>query len=172
MVLPVIFYRHPIDRIASAYSFEKKQGGAGFGSVLARNTSLAGYIETRLSLLYDRQCRDFHSSRLSSMFSPEIGDELTRSLKAINELPFIGLVEKYDHSLKQLSEYINLNTPFEVELEVKKVNVSNRETLPLEEKLEKIKQKVGDRLYEELLKANEIDLKLYDLIRDRYHDKS
>lgn len=170
-VIPVIFYRHPIDRIASAYSFEKKQGGTGFGSVLARNTSLAGYIETRLSLQYDRQCRDFHSSRLSTMYSQEFGDELTRSLKAINELPFIGLVEEYDCSLKQLNEYINENTSFEIELEVKKVNVSNREILPLEEKLEKIKQKVGEQLYEELLKANEIDLKLYDLIRDRYHAK-
>ncbi|WOD06199.1 hypothetical protein [Marinomonas sp. GJ51-6] len=29
-IIPVIFYRHPIDRIASAYSFEKKQGGNGF----------------------------------------------------------------------------------------------------------------------------------------------
>ena len=171
-VIPVIFYRHPIDRIASAYSFEKKQGGTGFGSVLARNTSLAGYIETRLSLQYDRQCRDFHSSRLSTMYSQEFGDELTRSLKAINELPFIGLVEEYDYSLKQLNEYINLNTSFGIELEVKKVNVSNREILPLEEKLEKIKKKVGEQLYEELLKANEIDLKLYDLIRDRYYAKS
>ena len=62
--------------------------------------------------------------------------------------------------------------PFGIELEVKKVNVSNREILPLEEKLEKIKKKVGEQLYEELLKANEIDLKLYDLIRDRYHAKS
>ena len=63
-------------------------------------------------------------------------------------------------------------TSFGIELEVKKVNVSNREILPLEEKLEKIKKKVGEQLYEELLKANEIDLKLYDLIRDRYHAKS
>ena len=33
-ILPVIFIRHPIDRIVSAYSFERRQGGDGFGSVV------------------------------------------------------------------------------------------------------------------------------------------
>src|SRR5258708_242269 len=42
---PVVFVRHPIDRIASAYAFECKQPGDGFGAVLARNTTLGGYID-------------------------------------------------------------------------------------------------------------------------------
>lgn len=167
-VIPVIFYRHPIDRIASAYSFEKKQGGKGFGSVLARNTSLSGYIETRLSFQHDRQCRNFHSSRLSTIYNPENGSELSRSKKAINELPFVGLVEEYAHSLQLLNRYINQETSYDIKLEVKKVNVSNRESASLEDKLGKIKKKIGDQLYAELLEANQIDLELYDLIRERY----
>jgi hypothetical protein len=61
LVLPVIFVRHPIDRIMSAYSFESKQTSESFGAVLARNTTLGGNIETRLSMPNDTQCRNFQS---------------------------------------------------------------------------------------------------------------
>src|SRR3972149_2125526 len=47
---PIVFVRHPIDRIASAYAFERKQKENGFGAVLARNTSLGAYIDVRLAL--------------------------------------------------------------------------------------------------------------------------
>ncbi|MEP1869056.1 MAG: hypothetical protein ABJJ44_05975, partial [Paraglaciecola sp.] len=90
-LLPVIFVRHPIDRIASAYSFEKKQGGDGFGSVLARNTDIKGYCESRLALGYDRQCKNFHVDRFSDMFPPAFDSELERALKALDVLPFVGL---------------------------------------------------------------------------------
>ena len=101
-VIPVIFYRHPIDRIASAYSFEKKQGGDGFGPVLARSTNLAGYIETHLTHEHNRQCRNFHAHRLATMFGGKQGDEATLAKMAIEALPFIGLVEKYAESLERL----------------------------------------------------------------------
>jgi len=93
---PLIFVRHPIDRIASAYAFETKHGGSGFGAVLARNTTLAGYIEVRLSLGHDRQCRNFHVARLAQMFPATDGDERARAMKALDALPFVGLVEAFD----------------------------------------------------------------------------
>jgi hypothetical protein len=168
-VIPVIFFRHPLDRIASAYSFEKKQGGESFGAVLARNTTLAGYIETRLSLNYDRQCRDFHSSRFSTMFGPEKGCESERSILAFKELPFIGLVEEYDTSLKLLNEYLSTRTTYEINLEVKKINVSNREPLRLTEKLIKISSNIGNELYQKLIEANDTDIMLYSLIKERFN---
>ncbi len=104
-LLPVIFIRHPIDRIASAYSFERKQGGNGFGAVLARNTTLKGYIESRIALGHDRQCKNFHTERFAYMFGAEHGSELDRAKMAVEQLPFVGLVEKFNESLEKLESW-------------------------------------------------------------------
>lgn len=166
-VLPVIFVRHPIDRIASAYSFEKKQGADTFGSVLARNTDLKGYIETRLSLPHDRQCRNFHANRLASNFR-HLTNEESASIKALEVLPFVGLVEKFDRSLQMLSEAM-----IEFGLEVLtfralKQNVSQDGKLSIAEKLDELKAKLGVQFFEEISKQNQIDLEIYTRVKQKY----
>ncbi|HDY93959.1 MAG TPA: hypothetical protein ENH67_13775 [Pseudoalteromonas sp.] len=161
-IIPVIFYRHPIDRMASAYSFEKKQGGNGFGPVLARNTSLAGYIETRLSLGYDRQCRDFHAHRLATMFGEKQGDEATRTKMAIESLPFVGLVEKYSESLERLEALLVSECFDDIKLKPVEKNVSRGIKKTIDEKLAEIKEQLGDEVFSKLVAANEIDLNIWE----------
>ena len=163
-VIPVIFFRHPIDRIASAYAFEKKQGGQGFGPTLARNTTLSGYIETRLSVQNDRQCRNFHTHRLAMMFGEKIGSEEFRASKAVKALPFIGLVEDYENSLLNLSDIINNKFGIEVNLEVVKKNVSREVGASINEKLLKIRDEIGEKLYLDLERSNASDLELWKKI--------
>lgn len=161
-VFPVIFLRNPIDRIASAYSFEAKQNNVGFGSTLARNTSLKGYIETRLALPNDFQCRNFHAHRLSTMFE---GNSLELAIKAMNSLPFIGLVEKFSESLIALEEALRFHGLESVNLNVVKRNVS-RPPKAMDKKLDDIRNQIGSELYERLLAENEIDLQLYETLAD------
>lgn len=161
-IIPVIFYRHPIDRMASAYSFEKKQGGEGFGPTLARNTSLAGYIETRLSLQADRQCRDFHAHRLATMFGEQQGDEATRAKMAIEALPFVGLVEKYSESLERLEALLKAEGFEDIKLKPVEKNVSRGVKKTLDEKLSEINEQLGDEVFNKLLVANEIDLNIWE----------
>lgn len=161
-IIPVMFFRHPIDRIASAYAFEKKQGGDGFGPTLARNTTLAGYIETRLSVKADRQCRNFHAHRLASMFGEKMGDEEARAKKAIEALPFIGLVEKYSESLEKL-EALFIQEGFEnIRLKAVEKNVSRNVKKNLSNKLEDIKEQVGQEQFEIVLNKNSIDISLWE----------
>lgn len=165
-IIPVIFYRHPIDRMASAYSFEKKQGGEGFGPVLARNTSLGGYIETRLALGHDRQCRDFHAHRLATMFGEKQGDEATRANMAIENLPFVGLVEKYSESLERL-ESLLASEGFEgIKLKPVEKNVSRGIKKTLDEKLNEIKEQLGEGVFNKLLLANEVDLSVWEKLNN------
>ena len=161
-IIPVIFYRNPIDRMASAYSFEKKQGGNGFGPVLARNTGLGGYIETRLSLGYDRQCRDFHAHRLATMFGEKQGDEATRAKMAIEALPFVGLVEKYSESLERLETLLKAEGFEDIKLKPVEKNVSRGVKKTLDEKLAEINEQLGDRVFDMLIAANEIDLNIWE----------
>ena len=161
-IIPVIFYRHPIDRIVSAYTFEKKQGGESFGPTLARHTTLAGYIETRLSMKTDRQCRDFHSHRLATMISEKEGDEAKRAEIALDRLPFVGIVEKYSDSLKML-EAILKNEGFDnINLNVVKKNISRKIESTIEEKLNETRELIGEELWNKLLDCNSSDMNLYN----------
>jgi len=161
-IIPVIFYRHPIDRMASAYSFERKQGGNGVGPVLARNTTLAGYIETRLSLGADRQCRDFHAHRFATMFGEKQGDEATRAKMAIESLPFVGLVEKYSESLERLEQLLEGEGFEGIKLKPVEKNVSRGVKKSLDEKLSEIEKQLGDVVFSKLIEANKVDLNLWE----------
>jgi hypothetical protein len=164
-VFPVVFVRHPIDRIASVYAFERKQGGDGIGATLARNTTLAGYIEVRL--LVDRQCRNFHCARLAQMFKGNSENETERALRAVAELPFVGLVEAYEESIRLMTDWLKPYFP-----QIKPVhlasNVSRDHRVPLDEKLKRIRAEIGDTLYMRLEQINAPDLALYEAVRVRY----
>jgi hypothetical protein len=171
-VFPILFVRHPIDRIASAYTFERKQAdnnAGGFGAVLARNTSLAGYIEVRLSLGHDRQCRNFHVGRLAQLFmgvaGPEGGDETELALRALEALPFVGSVEKFDQSIVKLRVWPPYFPDFQ-SIAVAE-NVTSDRSIPMEQRLEKIRLEIGDDLYRVLCDANSGDLAVYEAVRSR-----
>lgn len=165
-ILPVIFIRHPIDRIVSAYSFERRQGGDGFGSVLARHTSLMGYIEVRLSLWRDRQCRDFHVDRLAPMFPADSGTELQRASRAIASLPFVGVVEEFGASLAQLQRLLRPAFP-EFAIQNVHVNSSRDIAVSLPERLDKLKSEIGDACFAQLISTNRDDLLLHQQALDR-----
>lgn len=160
-IIPVVFVRHPIDRMASAYSFEKKQGGDSFGPTLARNTSVAGYIETRLSMQADRQCRDFHANRFATMFGEQQGDESTRAKMAVDALPFIGVVEKYSQSLECLETLLESHGFTGIKLKPVERNVSRSVKKTLPEKLEEIREQFSEESFNSLLEANKTDLEIW-----------
>jgi len=163
-VLPVIFIRHPIDRIASAYAFEIKQGGDNFGAVLARNTTMAGYIETRLALPNDFQCRNFQMLRLSTMFGEKQGDEFTRAKMAVEKLPFIGVVEEFEQSLVKLEGWLKSEGFEDLSIKAVEKNVSRNIKLTLDVKILEIEKELGGNVYQKLLEENGKDLAIYDEI--------
>jgi hypothetical protein len=162
IVLPVIYMRHPIDRIVSAYSFEKKQISDSFGAVLARNTTLSGYIETRLSMPHDRQCSNFQSNRLAMMYPANEGTELSRAKAALESLPFCGIVEKYSESLNRLTKWLDNEGFTAIDLIHSSQNVSQNSSLSIDEKLNKLRQDIGQELYQRLLEVNADDLACYE----------
>lgn len=166
-IFPIIFFRHPIDRIASAYAFEKKQGSDTPGSVLARQTDLKGYIETQLLQGRFSQCRNFHLSKLKHIIDSGGGNPISLAIKFINDLPFIGLVEQYDQSINRLVSWLLPYFPAIQPVTMAK-NVSRELNAPLDYKLEKIAEQIGAETYQKLIDANAEDLVLYDHIKRRY----
>ncbi len=161
-ILPVIFVRNPLDRIVSAYTFEKKQHNATtFGSIVAQNTNIAGYIAIRLAILADRQCRNFHLQRLAVMFGEKHGDELTRAQQALATLPFVGIVEEYAVALEKLQLWLRQQGFTDLKMQASAKNVSQDKKMSLEQKMLRLQAELGDKLYAELLVANQADLDLH-----------
>ncbi|WOD06200.1 hypothetical protein [Marinomonas sp. GJ51-6] len=131
-------------------------------SSLARNTTLAGYIETRLSLEHDRQCRNFHIHRLATLFSVNEGDEAVRAKRAIEVLPFVGLVEKYNDSLGRLEKLLESEGFKGIHLKPVEANVSRTVKKSIDEKLIEIKAQLGDEIYSMLEEANKVDLDVWE----------
>lgn len=160
-VIPVIFFRNPIDRIVSAYTFEAKQNSDNYGSTLARNTSLGGYIETRLLSKGDRQCRDFHAHRFAMMYQNQPGTEGERAKQAIEALPFVGIVEQYSDSLERLENLLKAEGFIDIKLKPVEANVSRTVKKSIDEKIAEIKEQLGDEAFATLVEANKVDLEIW-----------
>lgn len=166
IIYPIIFIRHPIDRVRSIYDFERKQTDMTEGSRMAKILDLCGFVEWRLSRGADRSIRNFQTSRFSgAVHSPPAGDasQAQRALWSIEALPFIGIVEQYDASLARLQNWLSPAFPG-IRLLPTKANVTQRGDQTLDERLAALRAELGPLLYQALLDANESDLNLYEAV--------
>lgn len=160
-ILPIVFLRDPLDRIFSAYLFEKDQVEQTFGSELARRTSFADYVRTRLQIAGDRQCRNYHVHRFSALQAGPADSELDRGLAGLTGLPFVGLVEHFSRSCLRLGAWLRGYFPDFAEFE-QRWNASRRLTNDIEARHVIIRAELGAALYRELFIANLKDYCLYD----------
>lgn len=109
-IITIMMLRDPIARIRSAYRFERKQDADTWGTELARQYDLEGYVRARLARKGDRQCRNFQTHRLASMVPGE-GSELERALVALDQLSVIGLVENFDLGMAHLAKQLTAEFP-------------------------------------------------------------
>ena len=164
-VFPIICVRHPIDRLYSAYLFERAQRADTLGARLAKERDFAGYLRALLQPPSGRQARDFQTARLAMNEVAAAGTEIERARRAITDLPFVGLVEDYPQSLQRLETLIRPSFPNFRALEVKK-NVTRAGTL--KQRLAEIRKLLGRELFEAIRAANRRDLKLYRIVAKRY----
>jgi hypothetical protein len=166
-VIPVVFIRHPIDRLKSAYEFERRQGADTFGSRLAKESDFAGYLRGLLASPRNRQARNFQAHRLAFNEPPEAGSEEERAMTTLKTLEFVGLVEAFDESVKRMSRLL---TPYfsKFELTTVRKNITRRETRLIEERQSDIRSEIGTGLYSELIAANDLDLKIFGCISNDY----
>jgi hypothetical protein len=103
-IISALFLRDPIERIRSAYLFERAQAASAAadsrGVDLAQRTDLEGYARARIAVRGDRQCRDFHVARLAR-FVPGAEPEPDRARAALRVLSFVGEVERFGDSVER-----------------------------------------------------------------------
>lgn len=165
-VFPIIFIRHPVDRLRSAYEFERRQNADTSGARLAKTHDFAGYLRELLRNPRHRQIRSFQTYRLSQNISARKGTELQRAIESANELPFVGLVEQFDESLDELETRLRVQIPRFQAYSVHR-NAAHVRHDSLSERLAAVEALLGKELYSEVCAANADDLAIYELVSKR-----
>ncbi len=168
-VFPLLFIRHPLDRVASVYAFERKQGLAGhegYGPILARNSSLAGFVDVLLATPEHRQIRNFQTARLSQNFPNSNGHEHEHAKQALYTLPFVGIVDLFEQSVDAMIDWLAPSfpgfRPFSVHC-----NRAEERGAELQQRILDLEREIGPELFQKLIEANSLDLELYETARMR-----
>lgn len=166
-IFPVLFIRHPIDRLASAYRFERRQNADTFGARLARQTDFAGYVRCLLDRPGSGVARNFQVMRLAYGTPGPDGSEFERAIRTLDRLPFIGLVEAFEQSLDELERLLApIHPGFRAVAYTKNVSRDGGDSLA--DRLAAIEAELGTELYARLIDANAHDLDLFRIVAERY----
>ncbi|WP_148662089.1 sulfotransferase family 2 domain-containing protein [Paraburkholderia phytofirmans] len=172
--LPILFLRHPIDRFASVYEFERRQPADSISPsvAIARNGGLVAFANWVVDRQATAVCRNFQVAHLASAQSDMREARATHSdylqaLAHLRSLPFFGIVESFEESMQILQEFLRphvgeLNIDFSIE------NFTPGRKATLEDRLEHIESELGPSLYRELLEHNALDLLLYREAEQRF----
>lgn len=172
-IFPVIFFRHPLIRLYSGYKYELEQDAQTPGAKKAKEVDFNGYLAWRLERPHDASARNFQSNRLSHMFRPERGmltenqDLESLTLRALDVLPFIGFVEKFDQSMRSLARTLD-RWDMALKLSDVRENVNSDLAKSTEERLADIYQEIGEEIRSQFEVQNAVDLKVYDIIKSWY----
>lgn len=166
-VLPIIFLRHPLLRIRSAYSFEKKQAADTLGARLAKANDFPGYVKARLDRPNDLAFRDFQAHRLAAYEARLTADLYSTAMRALDRAPFIGLVEDFAGSAARLDALIAPHFPGFKAYSARANTTDSSDATP-GEKLARIREELGEEVHDELSAANRVDFALHDAAMARW----
>ena len=167
MFHPLLFLRHPIDRVGSVYSFERRlpAGSPSLGAPVAAANDLAGYVRWRLEAGNGCVIRNFQTVHLSSNFHDmrsalATQGDLAAALGQLQQLSCFGLVERLPQSLAWMQASLR---PHFGELDITHAthHASQDRAGSLEQRLAAIEHALGPALHARLLECNRLDLALY-----------
>lgn len=171
-IFPIVFLRHPLDRVLSVYQFERKQTEDTEGSLQARKLDLPDFVAWRLGRKNDFSFRNFQSHRLAGLAPQD--NQLSLNAKAcqgLQKLAFVGLVEAFDASISVLQTWLQSSFP-EVKFATVKLNVTQSSDSTLADRLAYLKTALGTDLYLKLLQENESDSVIYQHVANMYKNRT
>jgi hypothetical protein len=174
-LIMIMMLRHPIERVTSAYKFERAQESDTHPGVIhARKYSLRDYIRWRMRPDVGSTIRNFQTRR---MLPPrKAGQEIITEAemadvaKRLKALPLVGLVDRFDESMVLFEEYLRPIYP-QIDLSYVAQNVGQEVAEMKENRLERLRSEVGDDTYELLLQNNQRDMQLLELAQDEFNTR-
>jgi hypothetical protein len=167
-VFPVVFLRHPLDRILSVYNFERKQDSQNPGAIAAKTHGLGDYIEALLATPHERALCNYQAWMLAD-HSADIADDdalLQAALKTSNRLPVVGVVDEFAESVRRLTQWLSPYFPG-LDLQPVRYNRTSPVLSQLDERIDGLRKSIGNRLFERIESENSVDFELYRMARQR-----
>lgn len=174
-LLMIMMFRHPIERVISAYNFERDQiSDTHPGVIHARKYSLRDYILWRMRPEVGPTIRNF---QVRKMLPPrKIGqekisaDEMSKATNQLKEIELLGLVGRFDESMVLFEECLSRIFP-QIDLSYIAQNVSREASLTQEARLERLRETIGDEIYDVLLENNQQDIQLLSFAEEEVESR-
>lgn len=177
-IAPIVFLRHPLDRVRSIYDFERKQGQksgpVSQGAEHASKLDFNDYIKWRFDTCKNGVTHNYHTAWL--LHDPRFNRfEITQkdfelAVQNLKELPFFGLVERFDDSLKLLSQHLtNIGIHITTDYQVK--NSTKHREKPMADKLDSLRENIGDDIWSQIVSRNHWDLELYKAAQELFESR-
>jgi hypothetical protein len=164
---PIVFLRHPIDRVASAFGQNRRQPEA-----TGITRTLREFVEVRLRPDVWPGIRSYQTLYLSDedrlsdqpgSFPEQIRHEhFAAAVRRLHKLRLLGLVENFEESMVRIVRIAGTTFP-EMTFTPRRDNATPGRAPSLDQRLSDIADALGPVLYRRLVKANEADLELYSL---------
>jgi len=165
--LSMIFFRHPIDRAFSIYSFKKRSTDDSIGTVKAKSMNVKEFIQWNLDLNGYMPMKNFQIQYLSNKDTKSNVDssDLQLALDRMKKCTIIGVVDRLDESLILAEEC--LRPIFKnIDFSYVKQNISEDRKEDLSQRIDDGKSKIGQSLMERLEEHNRLDMQLYSAAND------
>lgn len=165
-LLLLTMYRHPVARAWSVYAFERKQKHINtLGARFAREHDFPEYVVWRMNPEVPPSIRNFHVRKTLPVSigykTPLTEEDLTRAKVALENMPLVGIVERFDVSMVLFEQALR---PYFSGLDLSYVpqNVNSSRKTTTEEQIDLVRDKLGRDLYGQFLECNAMDLELYE----------
>ena len=166
-VRPIVFLRHPILRIRSAYAFERQQNADTLGARLAKQHGFSDYVKARLDIPGDLAFRNFQARRFAAFDDRTYTDVRSAAFRALERLPFVGLVEDFAGASQCMETYLKQDFPSFEAADIR-ANATDASHASIAEKLERALAELSDDVRERILAENAVDLALYEAAGQKY----
>jgi hypothetical protein len=163
-----ILIRHPLDRLSSMYEFYRRADICTDPlSLVAKKLDAAQFftvlIEHHPNIVNNGQVNYLNGGRRISR-----EPDLQRALKIVNDCSILGVTEWFDECMVAAEQV--LQTHFgTLDFSYLSQNVTPGRINNLGARLQQIRTRCGDQLYERLLKLNRLDLELLDAAATEAH---
>ena len=163
---PVYFLRHPLERIASVYAFERQQDADTAGAQAAKQLNFRRYVAWRMQAEVPRTIRDYQTCNIAGKHETERLREVNfRTLKGAMDnlwgIRCVGVVDRYDDSMVVFEHALHEYFPG-LDLAYIKQNVRSRGWLSRDfnGRVLDTQRRLG-KLLAQVLANNSFDLALY-----------
>jgi len=170
-VLPVYLLRHPLQRIASVYDFERRQQAETPGARAAKQKSFKDYVAWRMQPGVPRTIRNYQTIYLAGVhnYSDELEpglDIFGTAMSTVRQTPLIGVVERYDESMVLMEHSLRDYFP-DLDLSYVRQNVTRRGWFGRRSSsATSVLSRLGS-LQQTVVDNNSLDLAIYQLVSRR-----